>query len=287
MRKNRVSITLTKEILDRLETKMLSNPLKYRSRSDAIEQILREQLIEELTVVILAGGPPDSLILEGTNYFRPIAKLDKDLTLIENIIHRCRDANFKDFVVVGTEKEGGTIPAIFNILSNGSPYRVSIRYLAEKRPLGTARTLEVLRDQLSQDFLMVPCDAYFDFSVTHLFDFHRKNNATCTLAVYHRTDFTGDYRGVVEMDGSLVVSHVEHPDNPRTHLVGTLIACLSPRIFDYIPPGNAYWSLQEDIFPRLIEEEGLFGYLVPGNWVNVHTKKDLSLAQRLFKEIMR
>ena len=46
-------------------------------------------------------------------------------------------------------------------------------------------------------------------------------------------------------------------------------------IFKYIIPGEATWSLQQNVFPKLAKEGKLIGYQIAGNWVNVHTKQDV------------
>ena len=56
---------------------------------------------------------------------------------------------------------------------------------------------------------------------------------------------------------------------------------MRPEIFNYIPPGDVHWSLQEDVFPRLAKEGKLIGYPIMGNWINVHTKEDVEKVKSL------
>jgi NDP-sugar pyrophosphorylase family protein len=81
--------------------------------------------------------------------------------------------------------------------------------------------------------------------------------------------------GVVEMAGDQIIGYEEKPKNPKTFLTSAFISICDPKIFDYIPKGNVKWVLQTDIFPRLVKEKKLYGCLISGTAVNIHSAKDL------------
>jgi len=59
---------------------------------------------------------------------------------------------------------------------------------------------------------------------------------------------------------------------------------MKPDVFNFIPPGEVYWSLQEHLFPKLARGGKLIGYPVAGNWVNVHSKGDVKKVVELGKD---
>ncbi len=281
--KQRVTITVDKDLLDEIKSHV--DGLRIRSTSEAINNFLKEYLDSKKvrTAVILAGGRPELLLFETKKPFRPLISVDEnDYSLIETTIERCRIFGFTQIFIVG---DGTILADIFAKIGDGSRYSTQIEYLEETKALGTAKTIELLKDKVTTDFLIIPCDSYFDFNLSDLFEFHQEQRAVCTLAIYSRTTYHTELAGIVEMRGPRIISHEEHPKNPRSHLVGTLIAVLSPEIFHRIIPGKVNYSLQEDIFPQLIQDRTLYGYLIAGNWVNLHSEHDLEHVRDLRKLI--
>ena len=272
MKNRRVSLYLNSKIIDQIDD--VVDGIAIRSRSEAIERILTNYLSDRKTVVILAGGQPQDVKISGLGVYRPLAKIGKK-TLVEDMLFKCREAGFKNIIIVGNPS---VIAKIYEVLGDGMNYDLSINYVEDKEALGTAKTLEKVKKYIKTEFLLVPCDHYFDFDLRKLYEFHIKNDGTASFGVHTRTTFEYLKTSVVEMDGFKIVNYEEHPKKPKTHLVCTFIGFLKPEVFDYIPPGNVFWSMQEHVFPKLAKEGKMFGYPVAGNWVNVHTKKDVDLA---------
>ena len=125
----------------------------------------------------------------------------------------------------------------------------------------------------------MPCDTYFDFNLQDLYNFHLQQDTLATFAIYSRTSFDSKYKGVVEMDGFRIISHEEKPDEPKSHLIKTMIGIISPQVFEYIPPGPVEWKIEIDLLNQLIDQKKVIGYPVAGEWYNIHTLKDLDLLK--------
>jgi NDP-sugar pyrophosphorylase family protein len=275
--KKRISLTLDEEIALLLD-KMIDG-LRVRSRSHAVEKILREHLLENKTAVIFAGGDPEKLWVAGLNAYRPLVEIDGK-KLIEDIVLKVRSSGFRSIIIIGFPV---IISKIYEVLGNGSKYGVNIRYIEETQERGSAKTLELAKDYVGSDFLFLPCDAFFDFDLNKLYQIHLQENGMVTLGVYTRTPF--DHRsGVVLIEGYRIIDFQEKPAKPKTHTSSAFIGFMKREVFDYIPPGKVYWSLQENVFPKLAKEGKLVGYPVAGNWVNVHTKKDVERVINLIKK---
>ena len=272
--KKRISITLDEKILKKVDE--LVNGLRIRSRSDAIEKLLERQIGKRKYAVILAGGNPERLIIKGTKIFRPLVKI-KNFYLIEDIVLKCRDAGFENVLIPGFPS---ILSKIYEVLGDGRKYNVRITYVEEERELGSAKTLELTKDYIESDFLLLPCDQWMDFDLKEFYDFHLAMGGIATLAIHTRTTF--DWKmGVVSLKGYRIVEYDEMPRTPKTRLVSTFTCFMKPEIFEYIPPGNVKWSLQENVFPRLAKEGKLIGYPILGNWVNVHSLKDVEKVKSL------
>jgi len=274
--KKRVSLSLDSSLIKEIDSSV--DGIVIRSRSDAIEKILRQYVMDKKTAVILAGGKPEKLFIKELGVYRPLVKIDKE-TLIESNILKCREAGFTNIVIVGSSI---IISKIYEVLGDGKKYDVNIIYVEETKSLGSAKTLELAKNYLKGDILFLPCDHYFDFDLKKLYKFHLSQNGIVTLGIHARTSF--DWKmGVVVMDGYKIINHEETPKKPKTHLVSVFIGFIKSDIFNFIPPGEVYWSLQEHLFPKLAKEGKLIGYPIAENWVNIHTKKDVEKVIELKK----
>lgn len=275
MSKVRVSLSLEKDILNLVDSYV--DGLVLKSRSQAVERFLREYLSDRRTAVFLAGGDIEELVVEGTDILRPLVDIGGK-TLIEDNLEKCRKAGYTTVLVVGSVK---MISRLYEVVGDGKKYGVSIRFVEDGPALGTAKTLEKVKEYIRSDFLFLPCDHYFEFDLRKMRDFHVKNGAFATIAVHAKTHIDPTRFGIVEMEGSYITSMEEHPKEPKTNLVSVFIGFLKPEVFDYIPPGDIGWSLQKNVFPKLAKEGKMCGYPVPGNWINIHDMKDVERVRRL------
>lgn len=272
-KKARITITIDPEILKLIDNEI--DGILIRSRSEAIEKFVRRYLEQKKIAVILAGGNPDSLRTLKSGDFRPLLPIS-DKTLIEYVVEKIFSAGFQQIIIIG---QSGLIKAIYSVLAPNKQLLDKIEFIEEKRTLGTAKTLELARDMIKNDFLIVPCDTYFDFNLLDLYNFHIQQEALATFAIYSRTSFDSKYKGVVELDGFHIISHEEKPKEPKSHLIKTMIGIMSPQIFEYIPLGPIEWRIEIELLSRLIDQKKVLGYPVAGEWFNVHTLEDLALLK--------
>lgn len=271
--KQKLSITLEKGLLKEAES--LIDGLNIRNTSQAIEFLLRRSLQDKKTAVILAGGDPKKLMVDGV--YRPLMSISGK-TLIERNIEAIRKV-FKNIIIVG---QAPVITELFKVLGDGSALNVNITYLEEKETLGSAKTLEVAKKMINSTFLFLPCDHYFDFDVGELMKFHLAQESVVTLSVFNKTNFDWPV-AIVEMDGYRITGYDEHPKKPKTHLRSMLIGIAEPSIFNHIPSGVLTWSLQENVFPKLAGNGLMCGYPISGNWVNIRSRKDVELIKKLLQ----
>jgi len=275
--KKRVSLSLDSSLIKEIDSSV--DGIRLRSRSDAIEKILRKYVMEKKTAVILAGGKPEKLFIKKLNVYRPLVKIGKKILIEDNIL-KCREAGFTNIVIIGSSI---IISKIYEILGDGKKYDVNITYVEETKSLGSAKTLEIAKSYLKGDILFLPCDHYFDFDLKKLYEFHLSQNGVVTLGIHTRTSF--DWKtSIVVMDGYKIIDYEEKPKTPKTHLISIFIGFIKSDVFNFIPPGEVYWSLQEHLFPKLAKEGKLIGYPIAGNWINVHTKEDVEKIIELKKE---
>ena len=129
-----------------------------------------------MKTVIMAGGKGTRISSVASDIPKPMIKIEGK-PVLEHEIECLRDQGFTDLII--TVSHLGSI--IMDYFGNGSRFGVSIQYFNEGTPLGNAGALFKLREQLTDDFLLLNADAIFDVDFNRFVDFHRANGGLVTL----------------------------------------------------------------------------------------------------------
>jgi NDP-sugar pyrophosphorylase family protein len=259
-------MTISEDVLKKLDA--VIDGINVRSRSEAIETIVGRFLETSKIAVFLGGGDIEKLKISGV--FKPLLNI-RGKSLVVHNIEKLKNAGFKKIYFVAS---GLVIGECFKKLGNGNSYGVEINYIEETKTLGNAKTLQLVEAHIKSPFLILPVDNYFDFDLSYISKAHSMHDAIVTLAVQSTREYLSDL-GVVEMIGDQIIGYEEKPKNPKTFLASAFISMCDPKIFDYIPKGNVKWTIQTDILPRLVKERKLYGCLISGTAVNIHSERDL------------
>ena len=174
--KEKISITIDKGILKNVDS--FIDRLFISNRSQAIEILLKNYLDKSKPAVILLGGPENRLKI-GKEY-SPLVKV-KGIALIERTIKKLRKNNFREIYVIARKT---ILDQIFSLLKSGEQYGVKIKYIEEKESCGSAQSLRLIKKEISNTFLLLYGDIYFEkININDLWNFHVKNNVISTLSL--------------------------------------------------------------------------------------------------------
>ena len=272
--KQRISLTIDRELLKQAD-KYIDN-LNFDSRSSFIEHCISTYLQNSSTAVILAGGDPKKLKLG--KRFKFLIPIKDNETILNFLFDRL--SGFGKIFLVG-QKE--VINACFEKISD-KYNNTEIEYIEERKELGNAKTLELVKDKVTQNFLILPIDQYYEFDFFDLIRKHTLNHAISktivTLAVAPVA--TTEEFGTVSMIGNTIVKHEEGKKGDKT-LISAFAAVCNKRIFDYIPKGDVRWVLQRDVYPRLINLGYMSGYLLDNPIFNINSEQDIQKLRNYLK----
>ncbi len=176
-------------------------------------------------VVIMAGGFGKRLLPLTQKLPKPMLPLGSK-PILENIIEQFIVQGFKNFYI-STHYKAKIIEDYFG---SGERFGVSINYLQENIPLGTAGALGFLKNKVKNTFLVMNADLVTNMNFKNLIDFHHHQQAIATMCVRENT-FQVPY-GVVEIVNSSIQAIQEKPI--YSHFVNVGVYCLNPEIFQYI-----------------------------------------------------
>lgn len=129
-----------------------------------------------MKTLIMAGGRGTRISALFPDIPKPLIPID-NIPVLEREICSLRDQGFTDLILTVSymgEK-------IMDYFGDGSCLGVSIQYYNEVMPLGNAGALFKLRDQLTEDFLLLNADAIFDVDFNRMVEFHRSHGGLVTL----------------------------------------------------------------------------------------------------------
>lgn len=214
-----------------------------------------------MQAVIMAGGRGSRLMPLTNNMPKPLVPI-VDRPVMWYIIRLLREAGVTD-ITVTLGYRGDMIRRAFG---DGSSMDVRLRYTEESVPLGTAGGVKLAAPYLTEDFVVVSGDAYTDFDLTVLADFHYARGGLVTIATYTVPDPT--QFGVVETDADgLVRAFAEKPLHPAGNQVNTGIYVCDRRLLSLIPEG--FCDFARDVFPRLIGN--MYAKPMAGFWSDIGT----------------
>ena len=276
--KERVTITLDTATLERVDS--LIDKKKILSRSHAVEMLVQRSLGNSTpkTAILLLGG-------KGTR-FRPITyELPKALipiqgkTVPEHLIDLFRKYGVVNLIF----SVGHMADKIRAHYGDGSKYGVSISYVEEVEPLGSAGAIKLAKHLLSEPFIVTNGDELKDIDLEDMFDFHKRNNAVVTAALTYVNDPSA--YGVARYKGNKILEFVEKPsiESAPSNLINSGLSIWDPSVIDMIPVGFSMY--EKDVFPILARDEKLFGYVFDGQWFDTGTPERYELALKEWKGI--
>jgi len=140
-----------------------------------------------------------------------------------------------------------------------------------KKPLGTGGPIKKAEKLVGHNspFLVLNGDIFARINYKELLKTHEKKNAVATIALHSVKD--PSRYGVAELvKGNRIKKFVEKP--PRklapSNLINAGVYVFSPKIFEYIPKARKV-SIEREVFPRLAEENSLYGYIFKDLWIDI------------------
>ena len=221
-------------------------------------------------VVIMAGGKGTRLRPHTENCPKPMLPVG-DIPMLEILLRQCIDSGFKQFYFsVNYLKE-----QIINYFQDGSAWGVSINYLIEDQPLGTAGSLQLLPNNLSAPFLVLNGDVLTRLNLTQLLSYHHEHKAKATLCV--REHEINVPFGVVEINGVELASFAEKPT--YRNLVNAGVYVIDPVLLHLLS------DQQHTDMPGLLLAAQQAGHLVAvcpihEYWLDVGNSNALKLARK-------
>jgi mannose-1-phosphate guanylyltransferase len=218
-----------------------------------------------MQALILAGGEGTRLRPLTLTVPKPVVPL-ANRPFISYMLDWLRRHGFDDVVM----SCGFLADGVRQVLGDGRLHGVTVRYVDEPEPLGTAGAVKLAEPILGERFAVLNGDVLTDLDLSALREFHEGRQATATLGLFPVED-PSTYGVVVTDDQGRVEAFVEKPapgTAPSNHINAGMYL-LEHEVLDRIDAGRAV-SFEREVFPSLVNE-GLHAMPLAGYWMDIGT----------------
>lgn len=226
-----------------------------------------------MIAVILAGGLGSRLKPFTEVIPKPLLPMGES-TVLEIQISHLIEHGAKD-IFIATYYKADYLQAF---LGDGSKYGVSLTFSKEDKPLGTCGPLSLLKEKLTEPFILMNGDVLTTLNIRKAYDFALKMDSDLTVITKKiRTPFEF---GRVISEKNCIVNIEEKPVFNFEVLSGIYI--LKPPILKIIPE-NTYYGIDLLIKDMLAKKRKVSKYLMEEYWIDIGRIDDFQLAQERYK----
>lgn len=230
---------------------------------------VNSQPVKDNVMVIMAGGFGTRLRPYTEKCPKPMLPV-AGKPMMEYIIEQAKRDGFQRFIV-STHYLSHMIEEHFG---NGDKWGVTIEFIIEKQPLGTAGGLGYLKNKLDNPFVVTNGDVLTDIRYSEMLDFHIRQDAEATMAV--RLHEWQHPFGVVKIDGVDIIDFEEKPV-ARTH-VNAGVYTLNPSALELLNK-NEHCEMPT-LFERIkSHNHRTIAYPMHEPWLDVGRPDDLEKAR--------
>ncbi len=128
-----------------------------------------------LPVVVMAGGLGTRLYPYTKILPKPLIPIG-EIPVVEHIINRFYHSGCEQFYLIVNHKKN-MIKAYFNEIE----YDYQVEYVDEDKPLGTGGGLALLKEKISESFILTNCDILIKADYQKIYNHHKENGNLITM----------------------------------------------------------------------------------------------------------
>lgn len=240
---------------------------------ETLQHLVYEKKSYDNPVFLMAGGFGSRLLPLTKEIPKPLLKLG-ERPILESIIMRFIDAGFHDFYI-----STHYIPEkISNYFGDGSKFGVSMKYVNEEKPLGTAGAIGLLPNTITKlPIIMMNGDVLTKVNIENLLKFHEQQSSIATMCI-REYDIQIPF-GVVNIHKQQLTSIKEKPI--QKFFVNAGIYVFDPKLIHVVGENNKI------DMPYLLEQqisngESVSIFPIHEYWADIGSMREYQKAQNSF-----
>jgi len=238
-----------------------------------LDEMIKQKKKSNL-VVIMAGGKGKRLGSLTKSIPKPMLKVGKN-PILQTIIEKFKNSGYKKFLICVNFKS----KIIKNYFGNGTNFGVQISYIEEKKRMGTAGALSLLKKRPKEPFFVINGDLLINLDFEKMLDFHHENNSEATMGVseYHIESPYGE----VKMNRENIILIEEKPKHKFFVNAGVYI--LDPKCINLIP--KKFYDMPS-LFKKMISNKNkTISFPLEEYWLDIGRPNDFNKANSEYDSI--
>ena len=224
--------------------------------------------MHSLDLVILAGGKGSRIKSLLKKKPKPMAIFNKK-PFLEYIIQSYSKYHFKNIFVLAGYKSA----EIFNKFENKHYNCTSITCLKEKKPMGTAGALSILKKKRVNDFILINGDTFLEVNLNKLVKSCSKNSYGSLTLIKNKS-----YKSNKKL-ASMGIKNNKIIYQKKNNFMNGGIYFFKKKILKFIKNKNT--SLEDQLLPGLIKKRKISGLVVKNFFLDIGTPKNFNRAKNL------
>lgn len=216
--------------------------------------------------VLMAGGEGSRLRPLTSRRPKPLAPV-AGKPVMQHIIDLLRRHGITE-IVATLHYLADEIEAYFD---SGEAFGVTMKYVVEDTPLGTAGAVKMAQELLADGaFLVISGDALTDMDLSALIEHHRTAGNAVTIALQRVTNPL-EFGVVVTDETGRITRFLEKPSwgEVFSDTINTGVYVLEPEIFDRMIRGRMY-DFSKELFPEMLRDGAkLGGWITDTYWTDI------------------
>jgi mannose-1-phosphate guanylyltransferase / phosphomannomutase len=216
--------------------------------------------------VLMAGGEGSRLRPLTSRRPKPLAPV-AGKPVMEHIIALLRRHGITE-IVATLHYLADEVESYFD---SGADFGVTMEYVVEDTPLGTAGAVKMADKLLAgETFIVISGDALTDIDLTALIEHHKREENDVTIALQRVTNPL-EFGVVVTDENGRITRFLEKPSwgEVFSDTINTGIYVLEPGILERMIRGRNY-DFSKDLFPEMLRDGAkLGGYIIDAYWTDI------------------
>lgn len=230
----------------------------------------------DVPVVIMAGGLGERLGELTKETPKPMLKVGGK-PILEIIIEKFKTQGFTTFYIAVNYKS----EMIIDYFRDGLKFGVNIKYIYEKKRLGTAGALSLIKEKFDVPVIVMNGDLLTNVNFEMALNFHNKQRSMGTMCI-REYDFQVPF-GIVSTNKNSIKKIDEKPT--QTFYVNAGIYIISGEAIKYIPK-NTFFDMPQ-LFNKLIgASKRTSAFKISDYWLDVGNFNDFVKAQTEVKHVL-
>jgi D-glycero-D-manno-heptose 1,7-bisphosphate phosphatase len=225
--------------------------------------------------VILAGGLGTRMRPLTLTTPKPMV-LVNGKPFLEYIVELLKNNGIEEIVILL-----GYLPEkVIEHFGDGKKFGLNIKYSIS--PVGdeTGTRIKKAEKLLHDNFILLYCDNYWPLQLNKLIEFYNEQNVLASLLVY--SNKLGITKNNIYVDeAGYVMSYDKSRQDPNLNGVDIGFMILDKKVLELAPKGD--FSFEKEIFPRLIAQKQLAGYLTNHRHYSLGSIERLPIIEEFFR----